>query len=275
MIRGFWIIEPGGRTIFSKSSEAIKIDDVLIGGFLSSIVAFSGEISRKSIESMEMGGLTWLFTRKFGTLFVCAADKEKELGSLQQQLNTLIHVFIEEFIPFEEWLEFLQSWAGNLAAFSKFDEKFNEIMKIWAEVEATREGARIRNTLEIFQQILNLLMEFPVSKKKKINKESIISKIRKMVKKILKDVPQLSSIDVNKEFKWNLLEVNTIFISMDVLRIYLQKILDSTLDVLRKMVGQKPIDRIIEELVSPYIRKDWNRIRSNGLDGIFVKHDLI
>jgi len=95
-----WILNSeSGIKILYKSFLKTDADEDIVSGFLTAFHHFSIEEFHQSLESIEMGGLRWIYILepKFKLLFVVADVKEVKTEILMGRLNVLKVAFLKEF----------------------------------------------------------------------------------------------------------------------------------------------------------------------------------
>ncbi len=95
-----WILESdSGIKLLYKSFLKTDADADIVSGFLTAFNHFSVMEFKQSIDSIEMGGLRWIYISepKYNLLFVAACTKEMTTDILKSRLEVIKNAFIKEF----------------------------------------------------------------------------------------------------------------------------------------------------------------------------------
>ena len=272
-IQELWILEKlGGRCIFNKSYSQLTTDADLLSSFLSALYSISEELSEDSegtgggIESIEMGGLKWVYSEAKHLLIICASLKSDETEVIRAKINTIKNKFVEMF-PLTDSDGFCDSFDGNVSRFDDFESPLVELTEDWKKVVKVTTAAELMDIIEVYQQVFHLLAKTTPSISK--GKEEFLDK--KMLK--LRDMlpPSLSNIKYSN-FGWDLLSINVF--NQDVkeseMREGLFSILRFYCDLLIEVFKGDLFLKIISKLIFPYLKKDWDRIQKIKLDKEFI-----
>ena len=154
-----WILNSdSGIKLLYKSFLKTDADEDIVSGFLTAFHHFSMEEFHQSLESIEMGGLKWIYTLEpnFKLLFVAADVKTVKTEILMGRLNVIKEAFLKEFEPV--WIKKKHSWDGNMNVYLPFLKVIEDYYGQWEEVESISQVADFFDVLGVFQQILNLLI---------------------------------------------------------------------------------------------------------------------
>ena len=273
-IQELWILEKqGGRCIFNKSYSTLTTDADLLSSFLSALYSISEELSSDNsegpgggIESIEMGGLKWVYIEVKNLLIICAAQKSDETEIIRAKVNTIKNKFVEMY-PQTDEDGFCDSFDGNVSRFDDFEGPLIELTEDWKKVAKVTSAAELMDLIEVYQQVFHLLAKTTHSISK--GKDEFLDK--KMVK--LKEVlpPSLSNIKYTN-FGWDLLGINVFQqdVSESEIREGLFNILRFYCDLLIEVFKGDLFLKIISKLIFPYLKKDWDRIQKIKLDKEFI-----
>nr|MDO8090878.1 GTP-binding protein [Candidatus Sigynarchaeota archaeon] len=127
MIHGIYIIDHRGICILSREYGSIKIDENLIGGFLTAILRFSsklieGEEDENNLQEILLRNYRILYESSNGIRAVSVIDREDNEVLVREILSSILGVFVERFEAQ------LQNWDGNVQPFSGFEAKIDELL---------------------------------------------------------------------------------------------------------------------------------------------------
>ncbi len=131
-----WILNSdSGIKLLYKSFLKTDADEDIVSGFLTAFHHFSMEEFHQSLESIEMGGLRWIYILepKFKLLFVADDVKNVKTGILMVRLNVIKEAFLKEFEPV--WIKKKHSWDGNMNVYLPFLKVIEDYYGQWEEVE--------------------------------------------------------------------------------------------------------------------------------------------
>ncbi len=272
-INEIWVLEKlGGRCIFNKSYSSLTTDADLLSSFLSALYSISEELSEDSggskggIESIEMGGLKWVYTEVPNLLIICASTKNDETEIIRAKVNTIRAKFIEMF-PETASENFCDTFDGNVSRFDEFEGPLIELTEDWKKVDKVTSAAVLMDIIEVYQQIFHLLAKTTTSISK--GKEEFLDQRMVKLKEMLP--PSLENIDYT-EFGWDLLSINVFNqdIKESEIRQGLFSILRFYCDLLIDVFKGDLFLKIISRLIFPYLKKDWDRIQKIKLDKEFI-----
>ncbi len=90
-----------GIKLLYKSFLKTDADEDIVSGFLTAFNHFSMMEFKQSIDSIEMGGLRWIYISvpEYNLLFVAAGTKNTKTEFLKGRLDVIKNAFIKEFDP--------------------------------------------------------------------------------------------------------------------------------------------------------------------------------
>ncbi|MHA1143197.1 MAG: hypothetical protein ACTSRW_00495 [Candidatus Helarchaeota archaeon] len=280
MIREVWILDlKSGRNIFNRAYAKAVSDPDLLTSFLTALYRFAEEISCspdqkarefKAIESIEMGGLKWVYIEDPNLLFITAAEMDDSSNEIRAQLNVIKTNFNDKF-EFVLDPEFSDNWDGNTSQFEVFTEKMDELYQDWKKAQKITKAAELMDVIEVYQQLLHLLSKVTHTIVK--GREKILDQKMETIKQLL---PK-SFKNVNYTEKgWDLLTLNVFQqdIKEHELRKGLSQIFRFYVDLMREIFKDQ-MKEIVSKLAFPYLKKDWDRIRKLDLDKEFIQTLLI
>lgn len=181
-----WILDSeSGITLLYKAFMDLPLDEDLVSGLLAALNQFTVFEFQEGIESIEMGGLRWVYleVKDLNLLFVAASEKNVNSDILKARLNIIKQVFIQEYASDQE--KWNASWKGNTEVYYSFKDTIDEYYDQWIMAEKVTDIAEYYNVLGVFQQILNMLMNVIEADIPLLKKEKIYYNIEKMFKNYL------------------------------------------------------------------------------------------
>jgi tetratricopeptide (TPR) repeat protein len=97
----------------------VKLDDGLVGSFLTALQQFSSKLSSQEgqptiLREVEMKGYTIVYERQENTMVAASADRSDDEKVLRDTLNRMISVFNQRFGSY------LKTWIGDTNPFKEF-----------------------------------------------------------------------------------------------------------------------------------------------------------
>ena len=277
-----WILNSeSGIKLLYKSFLKTDADEDIVSGFLSAFYHFSMVEFHEELESIEMGGLRWIYILepKFNLLFVAADTKDIKTEMLMGKLNVIRKAFIKEY---EETLTARKkSWEGNLNVFTPFLKVIEDYNNQWEEMESVAHVADYFDILGIFQQILIMARNILEKRMYSKSKSEIIDLIEKRYKAIgnrkkFKDQAELKNISFSKESWFNIIDINLIKCEKELVLDYLEIILKEIINVLRKIKGDNLCFKYFnEEGIYAYIYNNMKLLKDLNLDLFFLESFLL
>ena len=209
-----WVLDSeSGITLLYKSYLDLALDEDLISGLLAALNQFTVFELQEGIESIEMGGLRWVYLdeKDLNLLFIGASEKILNSDMLKARLTVIKQAFIQKYIPDRE--EWKNLWKGNTDLFLPFKDTIDEYYQQWLTAEGVSSLAEYYNILGVFQQILNLLINVVEAHVSPLKKEKIYFKIEYMFKNYLnhdyvKDNEELSKFSFDRNAGINIISIN-------------------------------------------------------------------
>ena len=277
-----WILNSeSGIKLLYKSFLKTDADEDIVSGFLSAFYHFSMVEFHEELESIEMGGLRWIYILepKFNLLFVAADTKNIKTEMLMGKLNVIRKAFIEEY---EETLTVRKkSWEGDLNVFVPFLKVIEDYNHQWEEMESVAHVADYFDILGIFQQILIMFRNILENRMYTKSKNEIIELIEKRYnalgnRKKFKDQAELKNISFSKDSWFNIIDINLIKCEKELVLVYLEIILKEIINVLRKVKGDNLCYKYFnEEGIYAYIYNNMKLLKDLNLDLFFLESFLL
>lgn len=277
-----WILNSeSGIKLLYKSFLKTDADEDIVSGFLSAFYHFSMVEFHEELESIEMGGLRWIYILEpeFNLLFVAAATKNIKTEMLMGKLNVIRKAFIKEY---EEILtKRKKSWEGDLNVFTPFLKVIEDYNSQWQEMENVAHVADYFDILGIFQQLLIMFHNILENRMYSKSKSEIIDLIEKRYtavgnKKKFKDQEELKNISFSKDSWFNIIDINLIKCDKELVLDYLEIILKEIINALKKVKGDNLCYKYFnEEGIYAYIYNNMKLLKDLKLDLFFLESFLL
>ncbi|MFW9973393.1 MAG: hypothetical protein ACFFDF_24630, partial [Candidatus Odinarchaeota archaeon] len=209
-----WIMESdSGITLVYKPYMDFPVNEDLVSGLLTALNQFTIVEFKQGIESIEMGGLRWVYIQDKGTnlLFIAADSKEVKAEILRARLDVIRQTFIQQYA--NEKNVWGSKWAGNVEIYKPFEQVIDEFYTQWKQAEHITTVAEFFDIIGIFQQILNLVINVIEGHLSERKKRVIYNRIEEMFKQysnleIVKKNPELSKITFEKNIGFNIIGID-------------------------------------------------------------------
>jgi hypothetical protein len=277
-----WILNSeSGIKLLYKSFLKTDADEDIVSGFLSAFYHFSMVEFHEELESIEMGGLRWIYILEpeFNLLFVAADTKNIKTEMLMGKLNVIRKAFIKEYEAI--LTERKKSWEGDLNVFRPFLKVIEDYNTQWEEMESVAHVADYFDILGIFQQILIMIRNILENRMYTKSKNEIIDLIEKKYnavgnRKRFKDQEELKNISFSKDSWFNIIDINLIKCEKELVLDYLEILLTEIIDSLRKVKGNYLCFKYFnEEGIYAYIYNNIKLLKDLNLDLFFLESFLL
>ncbi len=207
-----WILEgDSGLIVYYKSFSDLQVNEDLVSGLLTALNQFTITEFKQPIESIDMGGLRWIYIldKQYNILFVASDTKNINAEVLRSRLNIIKQSFIDEYID-DSWRD---TWHGNRSIFYSFNDILEKFYNQWTQVENILTTAEFFDILGIFQYVLNMIRTVIEDQTVGVEKDLILKKIDNIFKTFMnqhnvKSNQELSHITYSKDSGFNLLNID-------------------------------------------------------------------
>ncbi len=277
-----WILNSdSGIKLLYKSFLKTDADEDIVSGFLTAFHHFSIEEFHQSLESIEMGGLKWIYTLepKFKLLFVAADVRSVKTEILRGRLNVIKEAFLKEFEPV--WIKKKRSWDGNMNVYLPFLKVIEDYYGQWEEVESISQVADFFDVLGVFQQMFIKLRNILENKMYTKSKSLVLNQIEKAYNKLKKQEiymqqPELGNITFTKESWFNIIDINLLKCEKEVITKYLKSLLYETVHILHDVKGKNLcLKYFSDEKVYSYIFNNMDLLKDLHLNMFFLELFLL
>ncbi|KKN05882.1 hypothetical protein LCGC14_1082940 [marine sediment metagenome] len=270
-----------GITLVYKAYMDFPVNEDLVSGLLTALNQFTIVEFQEGIESIEMGGLRWVYIQDKETnlLFIAADTKDTRGDILRARLDVIRVTFIQEYAS--EKNRWQGKWAGNVEIYKPFEKIIDEYYTQWQQAESVTTLAEFFDILGIFQQITNLtinIIEGYISEEKK---QSIYEKIEKLLEdnvnlEIVKENPDLNNITFERTIGFNIISIDPMTCDMIVTQKYIKKLIEQTIKILKVEEGFfSCLKYFNEENIFDYLLSNFDLLHDLNLITFFLKLFLL
>jgi len=268
-----WILESdSGIKLLYKSFLKTDADEDIVSGFLTAFNHFSVMEFKQSIDSIEMGGLIWIYISepKYNLLFVAAGTKEMKTEILKSRLEVIKNAFIKEFD--KVWEKKGHNWDGDIKIFDPFLKLIEDYYYQWKEVESITQTADFFDILGIFQNIFIMLRNIIENKMYSKSKNEILNLVDFIYTEFketedFKCEPELESITFSKDGFFNIIDINLIKCDKELVINNLKLLLTNVVNSLKEVKGNNSCLKYFrEEKVYSYIFNNMTLLKDLNLD---------
>ncbi|MFX1412855.1 MAG: hypothetical protein ACFFA2_03370 [Promethearchaeota archaeon] len=277
-----WILESdSGSKLLYKSFLKTDADEDIVSGFLTAFHHFSMVEFHQSLESIEMGGLKWIYILepKYNLLFVAAGTKNVRTEILMGRLNVIKEAFIKQFKP--TWKKRGENWDGSISVFKSFLNTIEDYYKQWEEVETLTQVADFFDILGVFQQIFIILRNIIENRMYTKSKNFILNKVEERYKNLIekgefKDQQHLTNVTFSKEAWFNIIDEKLIKCEKELVIKFLKLLLSDIVYTLQDVKGSHLcLKYFSEDNIYAYIFNNMKLLKDLNLDSFMLELFLL
>jgi len=278
-----WVLDSeSGITLLYKPYMDLPLDEDLVSGLLAALNQFTVFEFQQGIESIDMGGLRWVYLeeKEANLLFVAAADKNVSANMLKARLNIIKQTFLERYVlvDYEGWKGL---WKGNTELFASFKDTIDEYYSQWLTAEDISTIAEYIDILGVFQQILNLLMNVIEAHFVSLKKEVVYNRIENMFQNYLahdyvKNNPELSKFSFNRSSGINIINIDPTNCDMLVVEKQVINLIRRIVEMIKQEAGYyTSLKYFIEENIFEYLISNMSLLHELNLFKFLLKLFLL
>jgi len=276
-----WVLDSeSGTKLLYRSFLKTDADEDIMSGFLTAFHHFSMVEFKESLDSIEMGGLRWVYIEeeKYQLLFVAADTKHTKTEFLKGRLIVIKNAFIKKY---ESIWKKKGNWDGNINRFRPFVKEIEDYYNQWTEIESLNQVADFFDILGVFQKILIMLRNVIEHKMYSKSKRMVLNKIDLMFETFkagedFKNNPELKNISFSKESWFNIIDINLMKCDKDLVIDILKSILSQIIGILKEVKGNNLCFKYFsEENIYAYIFNNMRLLKDLNLDTFFFEHFLL
>ena len=268
-------------TLLYKPYLDIPVNEDLVSGLLTALNQFTIMEFKQGIESIDMGGLRWVYLldKDSGLLFIIAGGKDVNAEILRPRLNVIRHSFIQEYVK-DKGHNWRKNWTGNVEMFNPFKEVIDQYYNDWLAAESVTSIAEFYDILGIFQQllfdILSVLHRFNEDSRERVYKKIEVMFENYQNNDYVKSNPELCKISFSRETGINIITINPNNCDILVVEKQIINLIRRVVDTIKSENGHfKTLKYFIEENVITYILNNMSNIQKLNLDKFLLELFLL
>ena len=272
-----WIVDSrSGCTLLYKAFMELLIDEDLVSGLLTALNQLTQvEFRGKGIESIDMGGLRWVYVedKEKNLLFIAAADKDEKAEMLRARLNVIKQSFYQMFL--NDVSEF--HFDGAVEVFRPFKDTIDEYYQNWRAAESVTTIAEFFDILGVFQQLFFDVLSIVQNKLPELKKERITRKIEKMFlnfrdNEYVRQNPELSKITFTRESGINIITINPNNCDMFVVEKQIINLMRRLLATIKDEMGlEECVKYFTTEGIFDYVLSNISLLKQLNLDRFLLQ----
>jgi len=264
-----WILDnPRGANLLYVSIFKREMDKDLISGLLTAFNQFTVAHFEEPIESIEMGGLRWIYISviEYNLLFIASDMKSIPADILKARLTTIKDSFIHDYQHI--WKE-KKGWDVNIEIFTPFEMKLHEYYFQWQEAEIMMSLSSFYNILGVFQQLTNLVKKMIENSINEEQKQILLTKIENIFeteKNKINDESELKKISFSRTLGFNLVNVDPIKCDPEIIKKFIKNLFMKTIKTIKDELGAPTLLYFQKGKILRYIVQNFTLIRELQLD---------
>jgi hypothetical protein len=259
-----WIIDKAtSAALFYRSYADLQIDPDLVSGLLAALNNFSEiELRSHGIESIDMGGLRWVYVTNepIGLLLIAADEKSSNADLMRSRLEYIEKVFIQTY-GFTE--ETLKKKLININEFADFSNMVDTLREQWFMAEKAMDSAALFDLLGVFQQLFNITNDIVRTYCQTTKQTDVFNQIQLVEKQLretldIQKYPDLSNITYDPMQGWMVLTLNPLTLNEDIIKRALFFITRAVVKILKDNLGKLFSLSAFNSDVFPYLFSSWD-----------------
>lgn len=276
-----WILDSdSGITLLYKSYMDIPINEDLVSGLLTALNQFTIMEFKQGLESIDMGGLRWVYImhKETNLLFIAAGPKDVNAEMLRARLNVIKQAFTQEYFAENEQVK--EKWDGNVETFEPFKDVIDQYYNDWLAAENVSNIAEFVDILGIFQQLFFDLLG-TLNKIPEQSREYLYDKIEKMFEnyknnEYIKQNQELSKITFSRDTGINIITINPNNCDMIIVEKQIINLLRRVINSIKQEIGHNESLRLFnEENILNYILNNIDMLHMLNLDKFLLQLFLL
>ena len=261
-----------GVNLLYKSYMDIPINEDLVSGLLTALNQFTIIEFKQGIESIDMGGLRWVYLldKESGLLYIAAGTKEDSAEILRARLNVIKQEFTQTYVK-GDGTSWRRNWNGNVEMFYPFKKIIDQYYFDWLAAQNITVLGEFYDILGIFQQllfdILATLNHLSVDSKDKIYDKIDVMFENYRNNEYVKQTPELSKITYSRDAGINIITINPNNCDMIVVEKQIINLIRRLVETIKSDIGQyESMKYFIEEGIFAYILSNIVLLNKLNLD---------
>jgi len=238
-----WILEKNsGRTLLFKSFLDFKKDEILVSGLITALNQFTVSEFDDPIESIDMGGLRWIYLQELeiNLLFVASDTKDINAEIIRARLEAIKKAFLEEYVIDHDFYN--EDWDGNLDIFYPFYNILEKYYQQWTQAESVDFYAEFFDVLGVCQQTLNIINRIINKHVQEDQKELIYKKMEQIFEEFSRSTyvlenQELKKITFSKELGFNIIGINPQNFDLILMKTHLFQLIQDIIQTFKGIIG--------------------------------------
>lgn len=287
-----WIIEKiSSKSMFYHEFAADHpLDGILLSGLLSAMNSFSeGELGDSGIESIDMGGLRWVYFSNKDTnlMLVAAGTKESNSTLIKARLQIIHDMFAQNF---QVDKEFWDGWNFEISQFYGFSKIVETLQQQWSKADQMMNVGAIFDMMGVFQQIFYCFIKIVKENFAGMKLHSVLKKLHTYKDRLEIWYEQQHLIDSYRVFELfipkidlatdevafdeapatNIFGINPIGLTEDVLVPLFYLVLRHFQKTLQLEFGESLWLMLAKKEIMPFILEKWSFLKTLNLDKVLL-----
>mgnify|MGYP000986570651 CR=1 FL=1 len=275
-MKHIWIIEKtSSRHIFYYNYSKQELDAYLVSGLLSALNTFSeSELGDQGIESIDMGGLRWVYGYypEPGIMIVAAGDKNSNANLMRARLDIIAKMFVSQY---EITPEKLNETLLEITQFEMFKETLQTLHLQWEEASKIEDVGKLFDLLGVFQQIFIKFIKIINENVPRGKYLQLLHEINELTPRLEAENPMQESfrliklfiphVDLNQQkivFEQaqgtNVIGLNPIGIDADSLKSMFMIVLINYKEAVLKVLGRQIWLEVFNSEIQPLLFSKWD-----------------
>lgn len=270
-----------GITLVYKPYMDFPVNEDLVSGLLTALNQFTIVEFKQGIDSIEMGGLRWVYISDKDTnlLFIAADSKDVSGDILRSRLDVIRHTFIQQYAKDKN--RWKGKWAGNVEIYQPFEGVIDDYYTQWKQAERITTVAEFFDILGIFQQILNLVINVIEGHLDDKKKHVIYTQIEEMFNMysnldVVKKSPELSKITFERTIGFNVININPMNSDVYVVEKLILNLIRRIVEIVKNEEGYfTSLEYFIKENIFDYLLSNFSLLNDLNLFTFLLQLFLI
>ncbi len=275
-----WIVNSNtGVTLFYSSLRnlEVQINEHLVSGLLSALNHFIQTQFKQPIESIDMGGFSWIYSYEINRNILCVAADNKDISPavLRSRLESIKLAFINKYC--RENPNFLrEEFDGDITRFYPFHKIVDRYYEQWKEAELMSHQAELYDFLRIFQQLFYLLKN-AIDRIPNGKRESLNTRIKDQFIKFINNEDnitdqEIKKVSFKKEIGFEILSINVSKCNISAVREQIKNLFQIVIKNLKDDLGYDDSLKIFaKEDILNYIFNNLNLLKKLKIESFLLE----
>lgn len=261
-----WILnKASSATLYYRNYTKMIMDPDLVSGLLGAFNNFSEmELSGLGIDSINMGGLQWVYLNNVSLNMLVVAAERKGAGNadlMRARLEVIMNAFITKFQITPEIMD--GQTASYVKEFHEFDKDLDDLQDQWNLAESVTNAGELFDMLGVFQQLLNIFNMIIQNRCETETYAEIMDQLKTLSTNLetifdIQQFPEFEKITFDDQVGWNVITLDPTRLRKDVLKKGLLAIIRHVKMVLLNKFGMQWVLDAFSKDIIPYIFSSWD-----------------